>query len=50
MPSQSRPGSDEQARRGPGFGLPPKHLDEVLGRHVDKAVTRGTPLSWDLLK
>ena len=34
----------------PGFGLPPKHLDELMGRHVAKAVPRGTPLSWKLLK
>jgi pseudaminic acid synthase len=34
----------------PGMGLPPKHLDEVLGRKVNKPVARGTPLSWSLLK
>lgn len=34
----------------PGLGLPPKHLDEVLGCKVNKAVARGTPLSWSLLK
>jgi sialic acid synthase SpsE len=34
----------------PGFGLPPKHLDELLGRHVASAVARGTPMSWNLLK
>lgn len=33
----------------PGFGLPPKHLPQVLGRSVAADVTRGTPLSWDLL-
>jgi len=34
----------------PGFGLPPKHLDELLGRHVASAVALGTPVSWSLLK
>ena len=33
----------------PGFGLPPKHQDAVIGRRVRHAVRRGTPLSWDLL-
>lgn len=34
----------------PGFGLPPKHLDELLGLPVTRAVTRGTPVSWDLIR
>jgi len=33
----------------PGLGLPPKHLDEVLGRRVRRDVKRGTALAWDLL-
>jgi pseudaminic acid synthase len=33
----------------PGFGLPPKHLDEVLGRRAARDITRGTALSWDLV-
>ena len=33
----------------PGLGLPPKHLEHVLGRTVKRDVKRGTPLSWDLL-
>lgn len=33
----------------PGFGLAPKHLDQVLGRAVKQDVSRGTPLEWDLL-
>jgi N-acetylneuraminate synthase len=33
----------------PGFGLPPKHLEAVIGRRVRQAVPRGTPLAWDLL-
>jgi pseudaminic acid synthase len=33
----------------PGFGLPPKHLTELLGKPVKVDVKKGTPLSWDLL-
>lgn len=33
----------------PGYGLPPKHLPEVLGRRATRAVRRGTPLGWDLI-
>ena len=33
----------------PGFGLPPKHLPEVLGRKTSRALKRGEPLSWDML-
>jgi N-acetylneuraminate synthase len=33
----------------PGDGLPPKHLDEVLGRPAARAIERGTPLGWDLV-
>ncbi len=33
----------------PGFGLPPKFFDTLLGRSVNREVDAGTPLSWDLL-
>ena len=33
----------------PGFGLPPKFYDEMLGKRVRQAVTAGTPMSWDLV-
>lgn len=33
----------------PGYGLPPKCLDAILGKTVGRDVARGTPLSWDLL-
>jgi len=33
----------------PGFGLPPKYLDAVLGRRVAHAVLTGTPITWALL-
>lgn len=30
----------------PGFGLPPKHLPDVLGRRAARALKRGEPLAW----
>jgi len=33
----------------PGHGLPPKFLLEVLGRIATQDLTRGTPLSWDMI-
>jgi pseudaminic acid synthase len=33
----------------PGYGLPPRHLAEVLGRRAARDIARGTPLSWDLI-
>jgi len=33
----------------PGYGLPPKYLSTVLGRKAAGKVTKGTPLSWDLM-
>lgn len=32
----------------PGYGLPPKHWTEVLGRKAVRAIARGTPLEWSL--
>lgn len=34
----------------PGYGLAPKHLDDVLGRRAISAIPRGTALSLDLLE
>lgn len=30
----------------PGYGLAPKHLPEVLGRHAARDLKRGEPLDW----
>ncbi|WP_456277656.1 pseudaminic acid synthase [Bacillus sp. AK128] len=32
----------------PGQGLPPKYLEQLLGKKVSKHVKKGTPASWDL--
>ena len=33
----------------PGYGLPPKHINQILGKHFTHDVKRGTPLDWDLI-
>ncbi len=33
----------------PGYGLHPRHLDEVIGRKAAVSISRGTPLLWPLL-
>ncbi|MAE81217.1 MAG: pseudaminic acid synthase [Flammeovirgaceae bacterium] len=33
----------------PGYGIAPKHRDEVIGKTATKDIPRGTPLSWDLM-
>jgi len=32
----------------PGLGLPPKYLDQIIGRRVTKPVPKGTPVTFDL--
>ncbi len=33
----------------PGYGLHTRHLQEVIGMRAARDITRGTPLSWDLV-
>jgi len=33
----------------PGYGLPPKYYEEILGKKVSRDILKGTPLSWELL-
>jgi pseudaminic acid synthase len=33
----------------PGFGLAPKYLNIILGKKAPQDITKGTPLTWDLL-
>jgi sialic acid synthase SpsE len=32
----------------PGLGLPPKYLEQLMGRRVARDTARGTAASWDL--
>ncbi len=45
------PGGELTARNirsvRPGFGLAPKHLPEVMGRHARRHLTAGSPLRWE---
>jgi pseudaminic acid synthase len=33
----------------PGKGLAPKYYEQLIGRRVNQAVKKGTPMSWELL-
>ena len=33
----------------PGYGLAPKYYDVLIGKKINRAVKKGTPLSWDLI-
>ncbi len=33
----------------PAFGLEPKHIDIVLGKHASRDLPAGTPLAWDCI-
>jgi len=33
----------------PGYGLPPRHLKDIMGRRSEQNIPRGTPLRWELL-
>ena len=33
----------------PGLGLPPKYLDQILGKKIKSDVKMGTTLAWSLL-
>ncbi len=34
----------------PGFGMPPKYYDRLIGHRVKNDIPKGTPVSWDLLE
>jgi len=34
----------------PGYGLPPKYYDTLMGKKVKQDVIKGTPLTWDLIE
>lgn len=33
----------------PGFGLSPKFFDILIGKRVNRALIKGTPVSWDII-
>ncbi|MFL0797184.1 MAG: pseudaminic acid synthase [Cellvibrionaceae bacterium] len=34
----------------PGYGIPPKHLDEIMGKRVRRDVEIGTAVKWELME
>lgn len=34
----------------PGFGIAPKHLNDILGKRFAKDASKGTPLTWDYIQ
>lgn len=34
----------------PGFGLPPKYFDELIGKRLARDVVRGNPVSWECIE
>lgn len=34
----------------PGYGLPTKHYNLLLGRKVTRKIAKGTPLSWEMIE
>ncbi|MGE3149759.1 MAG: pseudaminic acid synthase [Pseudorhodoplanes sp.] len=34
----------------PGYGLLPKYLPQILGRHAARSIARGTPMSFELIE
>ena len=43
--------TNENIRRiRPGYGLPPKYFNELIGKRVKSRVEKGTPLDWDMLE
>jgi N-acetylneuraminate synthase len=48
LPAGAVVGPEDIRRIRPGRGLPPKHMQAILGRQLRKPVVRGTPTSWDL--
>jgi len=42
--------SENLRRIRPGYGLAPKYYDLLLGKKVNQAVKKGTPLTWELLE
>ncbi|WP_412852678.1 pseudaminic acid synthase [Ectothiorhodospira shaposhnikovii] len=49
MKAGQRISATDIRRIRPGYGLPPKHFDELLGRKVREDVTRGTAVQWELI-
>ena len=34
----------------PGYGLPPKYYEEIMNKEVLRDISKGEPVSWELIK
>jgi pseudaminic acid synthase len=34
----------------PGYGLKPKYINKVIGKKAKQTISKGTPVSWDIIK
>lgn len=47
LPAGTQVTAQDIRRIRPGMGLPPKYFDELIGKRLKVAVTRGTPTQWE---
>lgn len=47
LPAGAEVTAEDIRRIRPGMGLPPKHFDELIGKRLKVAVTRGMPTRWE---
>lgn len=33
----------------PGFGMPPKYYEDILGKKAKETIKKGTPMRWELV-
>lgn len=48
LPAGAIVGPEDIRRIRPGFGLPPKHFEALIGRRLKVAVKRGTATRWEM--
>jgi pseudaminic acid synthase len=50
LPAGAVVGPDDIRRIRPGMGLAPKYFDQIVGRRLKSAVSRGTATAWELFE
>ena len=48
LPAGARVSADDIRRIRPGFGLPPKYFDSLVGKKLNQDVLCGTAAQWEL--
>ena len=49
IPAGTILGRDNIRSIRPGYGLPPKHMPELIGRKARRDIRRGEPITWDVV-